>query len=216
MLRSVPPNGEESDNAGELRFRRSRPLLRDSEISEAFAEVHAKIMEGCVKTFAQAAAVLQLRGISFSLEVGGFGYGDSNLDDDARDLRRLLEGVQQGFHPGLVEARKTLRFIEQFPANLGTLRLLDQIDAEHVHMPYFDQLHREVSALRLIKKQEHARYFHERLRKFMEEEYDPKEALSFRYAFFGTDRAHGCGLKPEDLPLSPQERMVLNRIKLER
>lgn len=144
-----------------------------------------------------------------------FGFGDSNLDDEARDLRRLLEGVQQGFHPGLVEVRKTLRFVEQFPANLGTLRLLNEIDAEHVHTPYFDQLHREVSALRLIKKQEFARYFHERLRKFMEEEYDPKEALSFQCAFFGTERAHGCGLKPEDLPLSPQERMVLNRIRLE-
>lgn len=216
MLRSVPPNRGESDNADELRFYRPRASLRDSEISEAFAEVHAKIMEGRVKTFAQAAAVLQLRGISFSLEEGGFGYGDSNLDDDARDLRCLLEGVQQGFHPGLVEARKTLRFIEQFPANLGTLRLLNEIDAEHVHTPYFDQLHREVSALRLIKKQELARYFHGRLRKFMEEEYDPKEALSFQYAFFGTERAYGCGLKPEDLPLLPQERMMLNRIKLER
>lgn len=216
MLRSVPPSREESDNAGELRFHRSHASLRDSEIGEAFAEVHAKIMEGRVKTFAQAAAVLQLRGISFSLEESGFGYGDSNLDDDARDLRRLLEGVQQGFHPGLVDARKTLRFIEQFPANLGTLRLLDEIDADHVNTPYFDQLHREVAALRLIKKQEHVRSFHERLRKFMEVEYDPKEALSFQYAFFGTGNMHGCGLKAEDLPLSPSERMVLNRIKLER
>ncbi len=155
MLRSVPPvpaSDEDSDSADGSKDRRSQVSLGDLEVSEAFAEVHRKIMEGRVRTFAQAAAVLQLRRIPFSLEVSGFGYGDSNLDDEAANLRRLLEGVQQGFHPGLVYARETLRFIEQFPANLGTLRLFDELEAEHIGTPYINQLRREIGALRLIKK----------------------------------------------------------------
>ncbi len=49
----------------------------------------------------------------------------------------------------------------------------------------------------------------------MEGEYDSREALSFKYGFFGTERTCGCGLLPEDLPLSPAERMMLNRIRAE-
>lgn len=216
MLRAVPPLPEDTPT-NDLDGRSQPPVrLRDSEISEIFFEVHEAIMKGRVRTFAQANAILQLRGIPHPLDNRAFGFGDSNLDEQAGDLRTLVQGVEQGFHPGLVHARKTFAFINQFPANLGTLRLLRDLEKEHEDAPYFDQFYRELGAIRLVKTQQLAQYFHERLQKFMENEYDSKEALSFQSSFFGREGSFGCGLKIEDLPLSPTERMMMNRIRAEK
>lgn len=192
-----------------------RKVLRDSEVDEALRQVHDQVLAGQIATFDHAKAVLELQGIAFDRKDLGFGYGDSNIDDALRDLRNLLEGVEQGFDPELVELRKIFRFVEQFPPNLGTLRYLQELEDKHRNSPAFPQIHKEIGALRLIKKNELIQYFIELLRE-LTETYDHRAALQFKHSFFGTEHMYGSGLVSEDLPLSPRERMVLNTIKMEK